>query len=503
MVGRGLLVAVLLLALGSASVVSAQTGRPTVDEDLPATANEANRPVASNSPQLAVDPTDERFVAMAHRLDGPDFDCALELSSDGGRSWAPADPVTALPEGIDKCYAPEVGFDARGILYFLFVGLRAPNNVPKGVYLVASDDRGRTFSEPAPVLGPHSFGVRMAIDAERGEDGRIHVVWIAANREPSLGAFPPPPNPIMATHSDDGGRSWSQPVAVSDPARDRVVAPALALGPGGEVHVLYYDLLDDARDYQGLEGPTWEGHWALVLASSDDRGESFGPGRLVEDEVVPPERVMLVFTMAPAALAAAEGSIWVAWHDGRNGDWDVFVRRSVDGGSTWSSPQRLNDDPLSNGRYQYQPQLAVAPSGRVDAVFYDRRADEENVRNETAYAFSVDGGSFGPNRMLSTRPSDSRIGQRYVGPAAEGQVEFGSRLGLLSLEERAVTAWTDTRNSVRPVQQDIFTAVVRHDPPGAGSSAGLAWVGATAAIFFLAAVAIALGARRRSAGARS
>lgn len=48
---------------------------------------------------------------------------------------------------------------------------------------------------------------------------------------------------------------------------------------------------------------------------------------------------------------------------------------------------------------------------------------------------------------MTEDPSNSQIGQRYVGDAAKGLVEFGSRVALLSLSDKAIAAWTDTRNS--------------------------------------------------------
>ena len=80
------------------------------------TATDLRRAEANNSPALAADPTQPRFVALAHRSDSPEFSCGLQVSGDGGRGWQPADPVPVLPEGAEKCYAPEVAFDRRGRL---------------------------------------------------------------------------------------------------------------------------------------------------------------------------------------------------------------------------------------------------------------------------------------------------------------------------------------------------------------------------------------------------
>src|SRR5947209_7568940 len=50
--------------------------RTVVGEDLPAASNNATPAFADNSPLLAVDPVEPRFVAMAYRLDAPDFAAA-------------------------------------------------------------------------------------------------------------------------------------------------------------------------------------------------------------------------------------------------------------------------------------------------------------------------------------------------------------------------------------------------------------------------------------------
>lgn len=439
------------------------------------TAEPLARPLAHNSPGMAVDPADSRFVALASRTDHPDFNCTLHLSGDGGRTWAPAQPIPMLPSGAEKCYAPQIGFGADGTLYYLFVGLHGLGNQPMGAFLTTSADRGRSFSTPQRVLGPHVYMVQMAIDRSAGKRGRIHVAWVQAGSDPTTGGLPPTDNPVLARFSDDGGETFSRPVRVSDRDRTRVVAPALAVGAGGDVHVLYYDLVDDARDYQGLEGPPWEEPWSLVLATSQDGGRRFGRGVVVDDGVVPPERIMVIFTTPPPVLASDHrGRLFAAWWDARNGDWDVFLRRSTDGGRTWGAPLRLNDDPPGNGRHQYLPAVSVAPNGRVDALFYDRRADPENVRNAVAYTYSADGGiGFTANRTVSSETFDSRVGPTFAAlRSSRGLFEFGGRLGLVSTKTTAVAAWTDTRKAEPAViRQDIYAATIRFPSPSGANGA--------------------------------
>jgi hypothetical protein len=438
---------------------------------------------ANNSPVLVADPAHREIVALANRLDAPDYGCSLALSSDGGNNWSPAQPVPDLPGGAEKCYAPEVAFDRLGTLYFLFVGLAGNGNSPMGVFLTRSTDRGKSFSAPNQVLGGRNFAVRMAIDPTMGSIGRLHLVWLHAGSDPGVGAFGPPPNPILSAYSDDGGSTFSSSVEVSDPSRERVVAPVLALGPRHAVHVGYFDLGRDAIDYQGLEGPTWDEPWSLVVASSSDGGQHFNPGVLVDDAIAAPGRVMLIFTMAAPALAVdGNGRLCAAWTDARSGDPDVLLRCSPGGRAHWSAPHRLNDDPVDNGHTQYLPRLAFSPNGRLDAIFYDRRSDPRNVLNRVYYVYSTDGGRhFSPNRTLTSAPFESRVGQQYVGPAAIGQVEFGGRLGLLSRPDNFVAAWTDTRNSQPPTtEQDIFSAVVNF-----GKSQRATWTAVVTVTLFL------------------
>lgn len=88
----------------------------------------------------------------------------------------------------------------------------------------------------------------------------------------------------------------------------------------------------------------------------------------------------------------------------------------------------------------------MAPGGRVDAIFYDRRNKVENRGNDVYYTYSTDRGRrFAANRRLTRLAFDSQIGARYAVPSAVGLVEFGSRIALSSGDERVLAAWTDTR----------------------------------------------------------
>ena len=488
-----LVVASLLL---TTRVAAASPSPPTVAANVPVTAVDLEQGAdrAHNSPVLAQDPANPAIIALASRVDVPQFSCTLTMSGDGGRGWVPAQPVPVLPAGAQRCYAPQIAFDSTGRFYYFFVGLHGLGNEPMGVFLTTSTDNGHTFDIPRAVLPASNYQVRMALDRSRGPHGRLYLVWLHVTAPTSTGGLPPTPNPILESYSDDGGVTFSTPVQVSDASRQRVIAAALAIGPDHDVHVLYYDLKADVRDYQGLEGTTWPEPWTLVTTGSTDGGRSFTPGVVVDDGVIPPERVQLIFTMPEPALAVgAGGRVYAAWTDARNGDWDVFARRSEDGGTTWAAPQRLNDDPVGDGKNQYLPVVRVAPNGRVDAVFEDRRNDPNNVSNDVYYTWSDDGGvTWSTNVRLSSAGSDSTIGVRYPIVSAQGLVDFGSHPALLSNSTGIIAAWTDTRNAQPGEQQDIFaTDAYWGTPPAPGGSISTSGLEAWQVALIVAAAAVA------------
>ena len=253
---------------------------------------------SNNSPTIARNPLDPRMLAIANRIDSPRYSCALHVSSDGGASWSQK-PLPA-PKGERECYAPDAAFDADGTLYMSYVTLRGAGHVPNAAWIVTSEDGGSTLSAPKRVLGRLVFQVRLATDPKVA--GRVYLTWLQGT-EVGIYRFSELGAPIRTMRSDDGGASWSDPVAASSLERQRVLAPATAIGPRGEVYVLYLDLVDDRLDYEGAHlgrgGTPYPGPWQLVLSRSRDRGATWEES-VVERRLVPTERVIAFIPAFPS-----------------------------------------------------------------------------------------------------------------------------------------------------------------------------------------------------------
>ncbi|MFN2607383.1 MAG: sialidase family protein [Acidimicrobiales bacterium] len=406
---------------------------------------------ANNSPTVVHDPRSPAHLALVQRVDRPDFSAVLETSADSGATWQ--SHSLPLPPGADRPFAPDAAFAPDGTLYVLYANLEGLANTPANLWLARSADDGRTLSAPAHVAGKLAFQPRLAV----GTDGVVHVTWLQA-ADVGLFRLGEGPNPVVASRSDDGGRTFSPPVQVSDPARPRVGAASPVVDSAGRLVVLYEDFRGDRRDFENLDGPPADEPFALVVATSPDGGRTFSPGVEAEPAVVPTARFVVFLPPFPSLAAGPGGVLYVAWSDGRDGDPDVLLRRSADGGATWSAPMRVNDDRRGDGASQSLPRVAVSAAGRVDVAFLDRRRDPKNVLTDAWLASSADGGRTFSGRRLSTSSFDSRIG---LG-TPHGGADLGSRLGLDATGPDTVAAWPDTRAGTEVTgRQDVVATRVR------------------------------------------
>jgi len=463
---------------------------------------------ANNSPSLVRNPIEDGNLVVTNRIDSPAYSCSLQVSFDGGGRWTQT-PIPAPPREEPKCFAPDATFSADGTLYVSYVTLKGRANAPNAVWISRSTDGGKTLQAPVRTpLGKKAFQVRLTSDPRAPK--RILLTYVKA-AEIGLYTFSSTGNPIMIVRSDDGGVNWNKPTRVSSVARARVVAPTPAIGAKpGELNVLYLDLGDDVLDYggghRGRGGAPYDGKFQLVLARSTDNGGTWKES-VVDDAITPIER-FIVFTPAFPSIAVdrKNGRVYAAFHDARSGAADVMLWSLAAGAGEWTGPVRVNDTPNGDKTAQYLPELSVAPNGRLDVMYYDRRADPTNVLNEVSLASSFDNGkSFLPRVQLSdpNRAFSSRIGFGLE----RGMPDLGSRLALISTNSRAYGVWTDTRaGSRQTAKQDLARGVVAFNDPPRLSSLGKTALRIGGILLILLGLGVALlliSKRRKGSGDRS
>jgi len=498
-----------LLAL--AAVVVPLTLEP--DGAVQVTTNPA--PVRAHAtPAVAVDPGNPAVVAIAEG-EARSGRCSLHVSTDAGLRWreatSPQPAEWAICVRNTQGPIADLAFDRSGTLYYAFTGWK-PDDWHSRILLARSGDLGRTWQTTVlpgttPPYGPADSGSNAlpSVVIDPGRPGRVYVTWSRNyglwNIEPQLpdgklqADFPRRP---MVAVSDDGGRTFSAPVDVGGEGRAWLTVPQLVVARDGRLLAFYGE----------FQGPPSAVDARLHVSTSDDGGRTWA-ARPIHTT---PKGASFAFLLSPSpAVSPRNGEVYVAWEDTGRRPPAVLFMRSADDGRSWSQPVKLNDvDPRRNWDFkELNPSIAVAPNGRIDAVWTDWRDDVtyapvEGRRNalQNVYAtHSSDGGrTWSPNERVTDRSIDRRLSVWSTG--------VNGPVGLASTDTAAYVAWDDSRNStVESQTQDVYFSRMRAPGapvPGAGAGGGGAseWTWAALGV----SVALALGgagllvARRAAAG---
>jgi hypothetical protein len=140
----------------------------------------------------------------------------------------------------------------------------------------------------------------------------------------------------------------------------------------------------------------------------------------------------------------------------------VLYRRSSDGGKTWSDAKVLNDTDPAKMTYSGDPNISVAPNGRIDATWWDTRNDPGIAANDVYYSSSSDAGiTWSANVRVTDRLIDRKIG------VYANNYDVAGPPGLASTDAYAIFGWDDTRNGDAVLNtQDIFIGSVQYKAIG-------------------------------------
>jgi hypothetical protein len=178
---------------------------------------------------------------------------------------------------------------------------------------------------------------------------------------------------IFYKRSTDGGVTWGGDKRLTNNSADSK-NPSIAVA-GSVVHVVW-------REESGEVG--------IYYTRSTDGGNSFeGVTRLTDNTAN---------SYAPSIIASGS-YLRLVWEDSRDGNREIYYKRSTNGGTTWGADTRLTNNTFDS-RY---PSIKISGT-IVHVVWYDLR----NGNGEIYYKRSADGGiNWGTDTRLTNNSAAS------------------------------------------------------------------------------------------------
>ena len=395
---------------------------------------------AQAEPDIARAIGDNNFLTAVFQegrfaTDGGAVDCGYSISHDSGLIWTRAlipNLTTTSGGPYFRATDPVVAFDLNNNVYLETLVATDPQFVNGAVVVSKSTNGGATFGSPMVAFQPNNtfFPDKewMAVNTfgGTGTAGRVLVTFSLFSNINSAGAS------IMRVFSDNGGTTWSSAAPISSETTLQGSQP-LYLRNGNCV-VVYWNFGTNQFPGERLE--------AVI---STDGGNSFSSPHLISFASEWNEPAIRTGSFLPSAVADRTTQNIYAVYQTLLGDSPrIAFTKSIDGGSSWSTPVAISDNPAGLG--VFNPAINVSPDGNIlTVVFYDHRDNPTSNTLVNVYlAQSFDGGaSWQPNIRLTSTSTDASIA-----PLTSEGFMLGDYLGVAQSTQSnvpAVPVWVDTR----------------------------------------------------------
>jgi hypothetical protein len=281
-----------------------------------------------DDPQIVVDPVGGRTVWVSYMQDNKSSQYVAR-SDDFGVSWQ-ISLVEPLKRGTDKDILAVRGDDAYLVYHTL-----------QKIFVSYTHDGGDHWTTGNILNGTTNSQLGQSLPSGGAIDshGTVFFAWNGVNASGQAKGM----KHLFVTKSTDGGATWTTTEVATSESGPRCdcggwdfwgAQMALDVDDQDNVYVLW-----NANSVK--YGPQ-----RMYFARSTDHGASWSTA---VDVSLAPSGSNNTF---PALVATATGDVRIAWMDDRNGfdaggddpnaRWNVYYRRSIDGGATWSPETKLS-----------------------------------------------------------------------------------------------------------------------------------------------------------------
>jgi hypothetical protein len=383
-----------------------------------------------NETSIYINPKNTRQIIAGANLN------SFYFSFDGGYSWNRNPMNSTLGEGGDPCLV----IDTSGYFYYLHLSYPTMSTWLDQIVCQRSTNNGLSWSSGTGMGKNDPKQQDKEWACVNTKNNEIYVTWTQFDSYGS--ASPTSKSNILFSKSSDQGLSWSSAMQINEISGDCIDSDSTtegavpAVGPNGEIYVGWAGPAGLVFDRSLDGGLTWLDQ--DVLVSDIPGGWDYTIPGIYRSNGLP-------ITCCDVSNGPNKGNIYINWTDERNNspsgqDVDVWLAKSTDGGNTWSTPRRVNDD--APGRAQFFTYMAVDQiTGYLWFVYYDRR-NYDDTRTDVFMAVSKDGGETFENFKISESlfiPTSNVFFGDYTGISAHNNIV---RPIWTRLDNSSLSVWT-------------------------------------------------------------
>jgi hypothetical protein len=377
----------------------------------------------------------QQIICASTKLGGTQ---PMHSSIDGGTTWT----QSSLPgfTGDARQGDPTIDWTSDGTAWTVTIGIDAASNLRLRTY--KSIDQGATWTFDSTISSTQSAMDKQALwidhSAASPHQDNMYLIW--HNGSPCF----------VARRAGPGG-TWQTPLQISgSETTGTAIGADIKTNTAGDVFAFWHDT----------------GSRNMFVAKSTDGGVSFGSPVTITTTTgafqvgVPAQnnRLVLIYASGGAFRTATKDMVYACWMDLAGGSGcssagdapgsdvtsacktRIWFSRSTNGGSSWESPRKLNDQNSKNDQL-FSRMALDETSGQLMVVYYDTVGDPGRLKTDLWMQTSAD---HGVTWTAAARVTTAQTDETAAG--AQSNFQYGDYIGLTGNAGNFFACWTDRRS---------------------------------------------------------